>query len=412
MKGFPWWTEKNKQFAAEVEAFVDSELRPQADKMDYREAMKVQWDLSKFVVDKGFHPLAMLVGEDYGGRNEGFTGYTILNEEFGRCFLNVNPLLTTVFGGSPVHLFGSPEQKEKFLVPMIKGEKWTAICVTEPDVGNDAANIQLRAKKQGDNEYLLNGWKRFITLGAKADYLMVYTLTDPSEEARATHSHLTAFIIPRDSPGITIEKINDLTGDVEMYNSVIRFRDVLIPEDNMILFEGDGWTVMTSGLNIERLGIAATVGQARQLIETARAFGRRRVQFGQAVSRWQAVQLRMADASIRLKVTRAYLYTLAAQLDSEDADLFQFGVDAAACKIFSTEALIRIAEDVLFILSGDGYTEEFQAASILKNALLTLVTGGGNDILRLFIGRTEFRKRPNPSLLPRVLRGVSPDDLA
>ncbi|MFW9856516.1 MAG: acyl-CoA dehydrogenase family protein [Candidatus Thorarchaeota archaeon] len=412
MEGFPWWTDKNKHFAAEVEAFVDSELRPQADKMDYREAMKVQWDLSKFVVDKGFHPLAMLVGEDYGGRNEGFTGYTILNEEFGRCFLNINPLLTTVFGGSPVHLFGSPEQKEKFLVPMIKGEKWAAICVTEPDVGNDAANIQLRAEKQGDNEYLLNGWKRFITLGAKADYLMVYTLTDPSEEARSTHSHLTAFIIPRDSPGITIEKINDLTGDVEMYNSVIRFRDVLVPEDNMILFEGDGWTVMTSGLNIERLGIAATVGQARQLIETARAFGRRRVQFGQAVSRWQAVQLRMADASIRLKVTRAYLYSLAAQLDSEDADMFQFGVDAAACKIFSTEALIRIAEDVLFILSGDGYTEEFQAASILKNALLTLVTGGGNDILRLFIGRTEFRKRPNPSLLPRVLRGVSPDDLA
>jgi alkylation response protein AidB-like acyl-CoA dehydrogenase len=411
LQSFPWWTEENIRFAAEVDEFVSTELRPKADKLDYKEAMDVQWDLSKFVVDHGFHPLAMLVGEDYGGRDEGFTGYTILNEEFGRCFLNINPLLTTVFGGAPVHLFGSPEQKERFLLPMVKGEKWTAIAVTEPDVGNDAANIQLRAEKQDGDEYLLNGWKRFITLGAKADYLMVYSLTDPSPEARATHSHLSAFLIPRETPGITVEKINDLTGDVEMFNSVLRFRDVRVPEDNMILFEGDGWTVMTSGLNIERLGIAATVGQGRMLLESARVYGKRRVQFGQPISRWQTVQLRMADMAIRLKVTRAYLYTLAAQLDSETADMYQFGVDAAACKIFATEALIKMAEDAIFILSGDAYCEEFQVASILKNALLTLVTGGGNDILKLFIGRTEFIKKADPELLPRVLRGVAPEEL-
>jgi alkylation response protein AidB-like acyl-CoA dehydrogenase len=319
-------------------------------------------------------------------------------------------LLTTVFGGGPIHLFGSPEQKENFLTPMLKGEKWTAICVTEPDVGNDASNVQLFAKKDGD-EYILNGWKRFITLGSKADYLMTYTVTNPSPEAQATHSHLTAFLVPRETPGITIEKINELTGNVEMVNSVIRFRDVRVPEDHMVLFEGDGWTVMTSGLNIERLGIAATVGQARLLMETARAYGRRRVQFGAPISRFQTVQTRMADMAIRLKIARTYLYGLAAQLDSGSADMFQFGVDAAICKIFSTEALIEIAEDALVILSGDGYTEEYLAASILKNALLTKVTGGGNDILKLFIGRQEFKQTPDPMSLPRVLRGASPDEL-
>jgi isovaleryl-CoA dehydrogenase len=293
---------------------------------------------------------------------------------------------------------------------MVKGEKWTAITVTEPDVGNDAAGIQLSAEQQGD-EYILNGWKRFITLGANADYLMVYALTDPSPEARATHSHLSAFIVPRDTPGITVEKLNELTGDVEMFNSVLRFHDAKVHEDNMILFDGDGWTVMTSGLNIERLGIAATVGQARILLETARAYGRRRVQFGQPVSRYQTVQMRMADMSIQLRLCRAYLYTLAAQLDSETADMYQFGVDAAVCKVFSTEALVKIAEDALVILSGDGYTEEFQAASILKNALLTRVTGGGNDILKLFIGRAEFVKKPDPNVLPPVLRGATPEDI-
>lgn len=378
--------------------------------MDYRQAMDVQWELSKFVVDKGFHPLAMLVEEEHGGRGEGYTGYTILNEEFGRCFLNINPLLTTVFGGGPIHLFGSPEQKERFLNPMLNGEKWTAICVTEPDVGNDASNVQLFAEKDGD-EYVLNGWKRFITLGAKADYLMTYTLTDPSPEAQATHTHLSAFLIPRETKGITIEKLNDLTGDVEMFNSVIRFRDVRVPEENMILFEGDGWTVMTSGLNIERLGIAATVGQARMLVETAKAYGRRRVQFDEPISRYQTIQMRMADMIIRLKLARSYLYGLAAQLDSGEADMFQFGIDAAICKIYSTDALIDIAQDALVILSGDGYTEEFLASSILKNALLTKVTGGGNDILKLFIGRQEFKQTPNPYTLPRVLRGVDPDEL-
>ncbi|MHA1943790.1 MAG: acyl-CoA dehydrogenase family protein, partial [Candidatus Thorarchaeota archaeon] len=213
------------------------------------------------------------------------------------------------------------------------------------------------------------------------------------------------------TPGITIEKLNELTGNVEMFNSVIRFKDVRVPEDNMILFEGDGWTVMTSGLNIERLGIAATVGQARLLIETARAYGRRRVQFGAPISRFQTVQMRMADMAIRLKLARTYLYGLAAQLDSGSADMFQFGVDAAICKIYSTDALIEIAEDALVILSGDGYTEEYLAASILKNALLTKVTGGGNDILKLFVGRQEFKQTPDPLTLPRVLRGVSPDEL-
>lgn len=410
MEALPWWSEKNKRFAAEVEEFVNTELRPRADRIDHNQAMEVQWEISKFVVDKGFHPLAVLVEEEHGGRDEGYTGYTILNEEFGRCYLNINPLLTTVFGGGPVHLFGSPEQKERFLVPMLKGDKWTAICVTEPDVGNDAANVQLFAEKDGD-EYVLNGWKRFITLGAKADYLMTYTVTDPSPEAQTVHTHLSAFLIPRETPGITIEKINELTGDVEMFNSVIRFRDVRVPEENMILFEGDGWTVMTSGLNIERLGIAATVGQARMLVETARSYGRRRVQFDAPISRFQTVQTRMADMAIRLKLARTYLYALASQLDSGSADMFQFGVDAAICKIFSTEALIDIAEDALVILSGDGYTEEYLAASILKNALLTKVTGGGNDILKLFIGRQEFKKTPDPAVLPRVLRGVDPDEL-
>jgi alkylation response protein AidB-like acyl-CoA dehydrogenase len=240
---------------------------------------------------------------------------------------------------------------------------------------------------------------------------MTYTVTDPSPEAQATHAHLSAFLVPRETSGITIEKINELTGNVEMFNSVIRFRDVRVPEDNMILFEGDGWTVMTSGLNIERLGIAATVGQARMLVETARSYGRRRVQFGAPISRYQTVQTRMADMAIQLKLARTYLYALAAQLDSGSADMFQFGVDAAICKIFSTDALIEIAEDALVILSGDGYTEEFLAASILKNALLTKVTGGGNDVLKLFVGRQEFKKTPDPAMLPRVLRGVDPADL-
>jgi len=406
----PWWDKETKQFADEVENFCDTELVPRTTKLleQNKDPMEIQWSASKLCVEKGFHPLMVLAEKEYGGRDKGYAGYTILNEEIGRSNLNVNPLLTSVFGAGPIHLFGTKAQKQKFLEPIVKGEKWASITVTEPDVGNDAAGIQLHAEEDGD-EWVLNGWKRYITLGALSDYHMLYANSDP--EMKRIHRHLTAFIVPTDTPGISIEKINDLIGDVEMANSVIRYRDVRVPKENMILDPGDGWTVMTSALNIERLGIASVVGSSKNLIETARAYGRRRVQFGAPISRYQTIQMRMADMAIRLKLARTYLYGLAAQLDSGFADMFQFGVDAAICKIFSTDALIEIAEDALVILSGDGYTEEFLAASILKNALLTKVTGGGNDVLKLFIGRQEFKQTPDPMILPRVLRGASPDEL-
>ena len=264
----PWWGDRTKKFADEVENFMDTELQPRAIKLleQNKDPMTIQWEASKLCIDKGFHPLMVLAEEEYGGVDQGYAGYTILNEEVGRAMININPLLTSVFGAGPIHLFGTEQQKQKYMVPLVKGEKWASITVTEPDVGNDAAGIQLSAEKDGD-EWILNGWKRFITLGPISDYHMLYANSDP--DMRRVYRHLTAFFVPTDLHGISFEKINTLIGDVEMANSVIRYRDVRVPEENMILDPGDGWTVMTSALNIERLGIAGVVGSSRNLLETA-----------------------------------------------------------------------------------------------------------------------------------------------
>ena len=410
MDKMPWWTDKNIKFAQECANFCDEELIPEAMRLQETpglNAMDIQWKASKLCIEKGFHPLLVLTEEKYGGTEQGYTGYTILNEEIGRSQVNINPLLTSVFGSGPLLLFGTDAQKEKFMKPLLKGDKWASITVTEPDVGNDAAGIQCRAELDGD-EWVLNGWKRFITLAAIGDYLMVYANSDPG--ARRIYRHLSAFFIPRNTPGITIEKINELNGDVEMANSVIRFKDVRVPKENMILDPGDGWTVMTSALNIERLGIAGVVGSSINILETCRAYGRRRVQFSQPISRFEGIQLRMANISINMNLSRVYLYYLADLLDKGKADMFSFGVKSAVCKVFSTEALTQICLEANHIVAGDGYTKEFGIGTVLENAVLMRIAGGSNDILRIFIGRNEFMRDIEERHLPRVLRGVTKEE--
>lgn len=410
MDYMPWWSEKNRKFADEMEAFVDTELVPLAMKLEEenKDPMAIQWEASKKCIEHGFHPLMVLTEEKYGGSEQGYTGYTILNEETGRCLLNINPLLTSVFGAGPVLLFGTDAQKEEFLVPMVKGEKWAAITVTEPDAGNDVAGLQLHAEKDGD-EWILNGWKRFITLAPLSDYLMLYANTDP--QMKHIHRHLTAFIVPRRSKGITIEKINRLAGRVEMANSVVRFRDVRVPEKCMILEPGDGWMVMTSALNIERLGLAGVIGQGRVLQEIARAYAKRRVQFGMPISHYQNIQLRMAEIKMRLETARVTIYYLADLLDKGEVDMFEFGVKSAAAKIYCTQSLAEIAQHTAYICAGDGYTHEFGIYGILENAMLMQVAGGSNDVLKIFIGRNEFIRDIDERLLPRALRGVTKEEI-
>ncbi|MFX1492907.1 MAG: acyl-CoA dehydrogenase family protein [Promethearchaeota archaeon] len=405
----PWWSDRTKKFADEVENFMDTELQPRAIKLleQNKDPMTIQWEASKLCIDKGFHPLMVLAEEEYGGVDQGYVGYTILNEEVGRAMININPLLTSVFGAGPIHLFGTEKQKQKYMVPLVKGEKWASITVTEPDVGNDAAGIQLSAEKDGD-EWVLNGWKRFITLGPISDYHMLYANSDP--DMRRVYRHLTAFFVPTDLHGISFEKINTLIGDVEMANSVIRYRDVRVPEENMILDPGDGWTVMTSALNIERLGIAGVVGSSRNLLETARAYGRRRVQFGMPISRYNGVQLRMANISIKMHLTRVFLYYLADLLDKGEADMFSFGVKSSISKVFGTQSLTEMALDALFICGGDGYLQETGVGGILKNAALMQIAGGSNDILKLFIGRNEFMQEVDTRMLTPSVRGPTEED--
>ena len=405
----PWWDKDTKEFADEVENFCDTELVPRTTKLleQNKDPMEIQWSASKLCVEKGFHPLMVLAEKEYGGRDKGYSGYTILNEEIGRSNLNVNPLLTSVFGAGPVHLFGTKAQKEKFLMPIVKGEKWASITVTEPDVGNDAAGIQLHAEEDGD-EWVLNGWKRYITLGALSDYHMLYANTDP--DLKRVYRHLTAFLVPTNLPGITIEKINQLIGDVEMANSVIRYRDVRVPKENMILDPGDGWTVMTSALNIERLGIASVVGSSKNLIETARAYGRRRVQFGLPISRYNGVQIRMANISMKMHLVRVYIYYLAHLLDTGEADMFTFALKSSTAKIFGTQSLTEMALDALYIVGGDGYLQETGIGGILKNAALMQIAGGSNDILKLFIGRQEFKQEVDERMLTPSVRGPTKEE--
>lgn len=407
MEKLPWWNEEQAKFADEVEDFIDEEILPRALEMGPKEQRRIQWEISNYIAERGYSPLRILLGNEYDGPDVGYTGYCILLEELGRSFLNVCPLLTSVFVGWPVHLFGSDSQKEEFLEPLVRGEKWAATAVTEPDAGSDATNIQLYSEKD-DDHYVLNGWKRFVTLGGSADSFMVYCLADPSPEARRINRHLNAFFVPSSTSGITVEKTFDLCGDPpELDLSLLRFKDVRVPKENMIMDEGDGWMVMTSAINIERLGISSVIGQAKIVIETAKAYARRRVQFGERINDFQLVQSKIADMVTKYNLSRVYLYYLANLLDSGKVDMFRMGVKASMLKVFSTEALVDICKEGSMILGGASTVREFGLGDIIGNSFIQRIGAGANDLLKLFIGRTESRKDIDERLLPSILRGTS-----
>jgi alkylation response protein AidB-like acyl-CoA dehydrogenase len=398
MEKFPWWTPDISKFADEVTEFVDTRLRPLAEKMTAEQLDEINWEACRLLAEHKLTPLHVITNAEDGGRDKGFTGLAILLEEISRSYLNVTPLMTALFVGYPIYLFGTKRQKETYLYPLMKMEKTAAFCVTEPDVGSDVASIQTRLRREGDG-YILNGWKRFITLGEIADFYLVCCLSDPSSEAKRLYRHLSAVLVPRDTKGITTEKVNRLAGQTQMHNAVIRFKDVIIPQEDLILDEGSGWLVMNAALNIERVTLSSLIGQGRVLLESTKAYAKRRVQFGAPIAEYQLIQKEIADMVIKLRTARLLTYYLTYLLDSGTVDLLAWGVDASIAKIYITEALWEMANAAMLVHGGDGYTRDYPIESIWKNVMLARLAGGTNDILRLFIARTELRKPAETKLL-------------
>lgn len=386
MEYFPWWTEAQIKLAEDAKKFTDEVLIPIGEKAAWTK--QFPWEGVKEVAKKGY--FGAMVPAKYGGHAEewGVTGAAIIIEEVSRANGIGSPLGTTMFGG--IHQMihdGTEEQKQRWLPSIAKGEWVGSITMTEPYAGSDVAGIETTAVRDGDF-YIVNGKKRFQTnVGAARNYL-TYVKTSTSPEDRAKNRHLSSLVIERGMPGFNLEKINDMMALDGGYNGYLTFNNARVPVANRISEEGDGWRVMMSGLNVERvLNAAPALGQIREALRYAVQHLQRRVQFNAPTGDIATNQFKIADMIWKLNLARLSTYYAAycADLGRE------IPVEAAISKMFSSDQGFNVAVEAVQVMGGNGTTKYYPVERIMRDLKVRQIAAGTSEVLKLLIYRMGTR---------------------
>jgi alkylation response protein AidB-like acyl-CoA dehydrogenase len=392
MESFPWWTDEHKKLALDVRQFVEEVMPREAETRWKRE---FPWDIFEKIAQRGYTGVG--VPKEYGGMGLGATGACIAVEELHRMPGPGRVFVGNMLGGLRQLIeYGSDEQKARFLPRIAKGEIG-AIVITEPFAGTDAAAIETVARREGD-AYIIDGKKRFIVSAGVAQRYMVYARTSDDPADIAGYRHLTAFIVEKGAPGFTVEKINEIIGFDNIQNGALDFDGVAVPVANRIGREGDGWKVMTAGLNFERTLISAMmVGWHRELLRSAVPYAERRVQFGRPTIEIPANQFKVADLIIRLKLARlatfytAYLWDLG----------WDITVESNVAKVYNGETAMQSSLDAMQVMGGDAVTPFYPPEAIMKVAKVEHVAGGTMEACRLVIFRSGLRQLAEHVKMPR-----------
>jgi acyl-CoA dehydrogenase len=381
MQTFPWWTDTQKKLAVEAGELADRIL-PKANELAYRK--KFPWEVLKEAAKKGY--LGAQIPKKYGGRLEdwGVTGACIIVEELGRAGELSSPLASTMVGSIHQILhFGTEEQKQQWLVPMAKGDRVGAITITEPFVGSDAANIRTRARLDGDH-YVINGKKRYIGQSGAADIYMAYVATSESQEDRAKYRHLTSILVEKGTPGFSVERVADLDSMDGIYVGYLNFDNVRVPVANRLGKEGDGWKVMTSGLNAERcIAGAQWMGWIRESLSYAVYYMERRMQFGRPIMDIPVSQFKIADMVSDLIMCRAITYQTAYQIDQG----METPMESSLVKMFNADAALRVATQAVQCMGGDGLCNSYPPFRNFRDAKLVQIVAGTQEVNKLVIYR-------------------------
>jgi acyl-CoA dehydrogenase len=373
-----YFTEEHEIFREQVRNFVNKEILPHIDQWEEEELFPKT--LYRRMGDLGF--LGIRYPEKYGGSNGDIWMTVAFCEELCRCHalgLPMSVLVHTDMSSTHIARYGTEEQRQQYLVPMIKGEKVCAIGVSEPAAGSDVASIQTIAVRDGDS-YVINGSKIFITNSVHADVFCVAAKTQKDQG----HKGISMFIVERDTPGFRLAKKLKKLGNNSSDTGELVFEDVRVPRRNLIGDEGKGFYYIMGNFQDERL-IAASmaVGAAQQALEDTLRYTRERKAFGKRVFDHQAVAHRLADLATELEAAR--------QLTYYAADVLQRGVDASTevsmAKLFATEVANRIGYHCLQFHGGYGYMQEFPIERFYRDIRLTPIGGGTSEIMRDIIAR-------------------------
>lgn len=360
-----------------VRAFAQEQLWPHA----------ARWDREHVFPREAHQGLAALgaygicVPETYGGAQLDYVSLALVLEEVAAGDGGTSTAISVT--NCPVNAilirYGSEAQKRRWLTPLARGEMLGAFCLTEPHVGSDASALRTTATRQGD-DYVINGVKQFITSGKNGHVAVVIAVTDKG----AGKKGMSAFLVPTDTPGYVVARLEDKVGQHSSDTAQINFDQCRIPAENRIGEEGEGYRIALSALEGGRIGIAAqSVGMARSAYETALAYAKERQSFGTAIFNHQAVGFRLADCATQLEAARQLVWHAASLRDADRPCL----KEAAMAKLFASEIAEQVCSAAIQTLGGYGYVSDFPVERIWRDVRVCQIYEGTSDIQKIIIQR-------------------------
>ncbi|WP_039044517.1 acyl-CoA dehydrogenase [Sporosarcina sp. ZBG7A] len=370
-------SEEHEMIRKMVRDFAENEVAPTAAERDEEE--RFDMDLFKKMAELGLTGIPW--PEEYGGIGSDYLAYVIAVEELSRVCASTGVTLSahTSLAGWPVFKYGTEEQKQKYLRPMAEGSKIGAYGLTEPQSGSDAGGMKTTAKLDGD-DYVLNGSKIFITNGGIADIYIVFAVTD----ADSKHKGTTAFIVEADYPGFSVGKKEKKLGIRSSPTTEIIFDNCRVPKENMLGEEGQGFIIAMKTLDGGRNGIAAqAVGIAQGAVDAAVGYAKERVQFGKPIAANQGIGFKLADMATATEASRLLTYQ-AAWLESNN---LPYGKASAMAKLMAGDTAMKVTTEAVQVYGGYGYTKDYPVERFMRDAKITQIYEGTQEVQRLVISR-------------------------
>src|SRR5215216_3557860 len=366
-------------FRDTIRQIVRERVEPRAAEIDAK--AEYPWDLRKLFAEQDL--LGLPFEEEYGGTGTGTLMLNIAIEEVAKaCASTALILMVQELGTLPIRLFGSDELKQRILPRCASGEWSPAFALSEPEAGSDPGGMITSARRDG-HEWVINGTKNWITNLGVADFYVVFAKTDT--EARRSRG-ISAFIVEADRPGFSVGKLEHKLGIKGSPTGQPVFEDVRVPAANLVGEEGRGMHVALGTLDHSRLGVAAqAVGIAQGATDHAAAYARERRQFGQPIADFQGIQFKLADMETRTAAARELLYRACAKIDRHEPDRGKY---SAMAKLFASDTAMAVTVEAVQVLGGYGYVTEYPVERYMRDAKITQIYEGTNEIQRLVIARS------------------------
>jgi alkylation response protein AidB-like acyl-CoA dehydrogenase len=372
-------TEDQIDFRDTIRQIVTERVAPRAAEIDAK--AEYPWDLRRLFAEQDLLGLPFPV--EYGGTGTGTLMLNVAIEEIARaCASTALILMIQELGTLPIQLFGTEELKQRFLPRCASGEWTPAFALSEPEAGSDPGGMITRAVRDGD-EWVIDGTKNWITNLGVADFYVVFAKTDP---AAGRSRGVSAFVVEADRPGFSVGKLEHKLGIKGSPTGQPIFEDVRVPASNLIGEEGRGMHVALGTLDHSRLGVAAqAVGIAQGATDHAAAYALERRQFGQPIADFQGIQFKLADMETRTAAARELLYRACAKIDRGEADAGKY---SAMAKLFASDTAMAVTVEAVQVLGGYGYVNEYPVERYMRDAKITQIYEGTNEIQRLVIARS------------------------